>query len=55
MALKGTMVIGQSGGPPAAINASLAGAVLEAKGYPKIELRPSGVLESLALEHDVSA
>ena len=37
MALKGTMVIGQSGGPTAVINASLAGAVLEAKRHPEIE------------------
>jgi 6-phosphofructokinase len=36
-ALKGTMVIGQSGGPTAVINASLAGAVLEAKRHPEIE------------------
>ncbi len=37
MALKGTMVIGQSGGPTAVINASLAGAVLEAKRHAEIE------------------
>jgi len=37
MGLKGTMVIGQSGGPTAVINASLAGAVLEAKRRPEIE------------------
>jgi 6-phosphofructokinase len=37
MGLKGTMVIGQSGGPTAVINASLAGAVLEAKRHPDIE------------------
>jgi 6-phosphofructokinase 1 len=37
MALKGTMVIGQSGGPTAVVNASLAGAVLEAKRHPEIE------------------
>jgi 6-phosphofructokinase 1 len=37
MGLKGTMVIGQSGGPTAVINASLAGAVLEAKRHPEIE------------------
>jgi 6-phosphofructokinase 1 len=36
-ALKGTMVIGQSGGPTVVINASLAGAVLEAKRHPEIE------------------
>jgi len=34
--LKGTMVVGQSGGPTAVINASLAGAVLEAKRHPEI-------------------
>jgi len=35
--LKGRMVIGQSGGPTAVINASLAGAVLEAQRHPQIE------------------
>jgi ATP-dependent phosphofructokinase / diphosphate-dependent phosphofructokinase len=34
---KGRMVIGQSGGPTAVINASLAGAVLEAQKHPQIE------------------
>jgi len=37
MTLKGAMVIGQSGGPTAVINASLVGAVLEAKRHPEIE------------------
>ena len=35
--LKGRMVIGQSGGPTAVVNASLAGAVLEAQRHPQIE------------------
>ena len=34
---KGRMVIGQSGGPTAVINASLAGAVLEAQRHAQIE------------------
>ncbi len=34
---KGKMVIGQSGGPTVAINASLAGAVREAKRHPEID------------------
>ncbi len=36
MALKGKMVIGQSGGPTAVINQSLVGAVLEARKHPEI-------------------
>ncbi len=36
MALKGKMVIGQSGGPTAVINQSLVGAVLEARKHPDI-------------------
>jgi 6-phosphofructokinase len=35
--LRGAMVIGQSGGPTAVVNASLAGAVQEALGHPEIE------------------
>ena len=35
--LKGRLVIGQSGGPTAVVNASLAGAVLEAQRHPQIE------------------
>ena len=37
MALKGNLVIGQSGGPTAVINQSLVGAVLEAMNYDEIE------------------
>ncbi len=37
MALKGNLVIGQSGGPTAVINQSLVGAVLEAMNYDDIE------------------
>jgi 6-phosphofructokinase len=37
MALKGRMVVGQSGGPTAVINASLAGVVLETRRHPEIE------------------
>jgi len=36
MALKGKMVIGQSGGPTTVINQSLVGAVLEARKHPEI-------------------
>lgn len=36
MALKGKMVIGQSGGPTSVINQSLVGAVLEARKHPEI-------------------
>ncbi len=37
MSVKGKMVIGQSGGPTVAINASLAGALREASRHPEIE------------------
>src|SRR5574340_759731 len=36
MALKGNLLVGQSGGPTAVINASLAGVIEEAKKHPEI-------------------
>jgi ATP-dependent phosphofructokinase / diphosphate-dependent phosphofructokinase len=44
MALKGNLVIGQSGGPTAVINASLYGVIMQAREHPEID----GVYGSLA-------